>query len=299
MSRSRLGSLRDTADLLRSRYVCASLDAVATAGLGASRRESGTPATAGGPRRYRRVQRAALALSRAVPGGYECIHRLLMRASRLPVAIGGAEVRLIGYGSGVTVFLVPGSAAGETGSRRVVIKVYRRTLGRRLEALLADARHRRATYRRVAGWYDGCSPLLPTQFLVGHGPLLALPGLLCLQHYVEPPHRDVFTGLSEQELAALASRSPRLGRQLVSFAERTSRAVVREGASVDLIGRDNLIVAGPDADPRLVLLEHGVHDLTRKEPRASAIAAETRRRLAYLHQVARQVQGASALGGRA
>ncbi len=289
--------LGHTADVLRSRYVCAALDAVATAGLGASRREPGSPATNGGPRRYRRVQRAALTLSRGVPGGYERIHRVLVRASRLPIE-GSSEVRLIGYGSGVTVFLLPGSTVDGTDIRRVV-KVYRRTLGRRLEALLADARHRRATYRRVAGWYDGCSPLLPTQFLVGHGPLLALPGLLCVQPYVEPPHRDVFTGLSVGDLAALAGRFPRLGRQLVSFAERTSRAVAREGASVDLIGRDNLIVAGPEADPRLILLEHGVHDLTREEPRASAIAAETRRRLAHLHQVARQIEGTCVLGGRA
>ena len=289
-----LTPFRDRYDALLSRWVFAALDAAATAGIGAARNGSADAQPSARQSRYGRTQRAVRRLSRWVPGGYQALHARLIAGARLPLGV--REVRLIGYGSAVTVFLL-GAAPGTDRRRPLVLKVCRETLGRRLGLLAADARRRRGTYQRVAGWYDEASPLLPTFFVIAHCPLLSLAAVACVQPYVEGPHRDVFAGLRETELVDLATRGPRLRRQLASFAGRTARAVEREDACVDLVGRDNLIVAGPPAEPRLVLVDHGVHDL-RKARAGRWLAEETARRLAYLQAVARRAERSTGNAGK-
>jgi len=233
--------------------------------------------------RYARTQRLVSAVVRWVPGGRRALRRLLIASSRLPFRTRG--VRIIGCGTAVTVFLLTGA----TGEGRLVLKVCRDTLGRRLDVLLADVGRRRATHRRVAGWYDEFTPLLPTSFVIAHCPLRSLPAVACVQHYAGDPRRDLFEEMDERDLVNLASTVPRLGRQLVSFAACTAKAVEREGLCVDLLGRDNLVVVGGLTDARLVLVDHGLHDL-RGAGAKPAIVEKTASRLAYLRSVADQVE---------
>lgn len=278
-------ALRNRCDAMLARWLFAALDAAATAGVGAQPvgfDEGGRPVARRD--RYSRTQRAVAALARWVPGGYPAVHRLLITTSRLPFDASG--VRLVGYGTAATVFLLEGRV--EDGQRkRVVLKVCRETLGRRPEVLIADARRRRATYRRVAGWYEESSPLLPTSFLVARCPLLLLPAVVCVQRYAGDNCLDLFDGLSESEVAALVGRAPRLRCQLTSFAACTARAMERERACVDLVGRFNLLVAGKGSDARLVLVDHGLLDL--RKARAEVVA-ETHRRLAYLQRIADRME---------
>jgi hypothetical protein len=267
---------------LLSRWVFAAFDAAATAGVSADTgaREEAPPA----PRRdrYHRTQRAVALLARWVPGGYPAVHRLLIGTSRLPFRLSG--VRVIGYGTAVTVFLLAGAGPAH---KQVVLKVCRETLGCRPRVLLADARRRRATFQRVAGWYGDLSPLLPTSFLVTRCPLLSLPAVGCLQRYTGRDCLDPFDRLGEGEVASLVGRAPHLRRQLTVFVEGTARAMEREGTCVDLVGRRNLLVAGRGPEARLVLVDHGLHDLSKARP---ALVAESHRRLAYLQRLADQME---------
>ena len=267
-----------------SRYIWKSGDALLTAQLGGNGKERFKRREDAGGRGYRRVQHVLNALTRILPRTVEHYRRRLFDPRLFPFV--ADSVTLLGFGSGVTVFLMR-AARDRTGPH--VLKIYRESLGRRVESLQTMVRERRATYERLTAWYDGCSVLLPTQFLVLHGPLGARAAVACVQPYVDGPHTDIFEDLQERELLELLTTHPRLNAQFRLFVERSLQAVEREGACVDMVGRDNVVITGDGDQCRLVLLDNGFYDFARKAIRSPAALAELRNRLAYLQHVYAQL----------
>lgn len=253
-----------------------------TAPLGQASTQQDLSLQDAGSRSYRRAQRVMNALSRLLPRTLEDCRRKVFDARLLPFA--ADRVTLLSFGSGVTVFLVH-AASDRQRTETQVLKVYRKSLGRRPEALRAMVRERRATYDRLASWYRDCGVLLPTQFLILHGPVRGGAAVACVQPYVEGHHADLFHDLSEAKLLDVLAQHPGLEAQFRLFVERTVRAVERESACVDVVGRNNLVITGTGEQCRLVLLDNGFYDFERKAVRSPAALAELKERLAYLQRI--------------
>jgi hypothetical protein len=278
--------VRDEYDSLRAHYLMGALDAVVTARLAPSRSQSpDTPAIRRGPRGYRRAQQLANLVATLLPRGFDAAHRRLIKTTQMPFA--GGTVSLLSFGSGATVFLVEHMSAQGASDARVV-KIDRRSLGRRPETLFELARKRRTTYITVSEWYAGCSLLLPTHFMILHGPLLSCRAVACVQPFVAGPHIDVFRDLSERDLVGLLRAHPRVRAQFRALTERTLRAVEQRGWCLDLLGPNNVTITGEGELLRLTLLEHGIHYLNQLHHAAPAGLSEIRSRLAYLMRVDQQ-----------
>jgi hypothetical protein len=277
--------LHEAYDTFRSRYVFRTCDAVVPAGL--SRPKGRGPGEhARGTEAYRRAQRLVGTWAQRVPAAYEWARRRLLDDGRLPIASDGA--RLLDYGSGTTVFLLH---VGHRAEPRV-LKVYRKTLGRRLDVLLAHAGEQRAAYRTAVAWYDGCGLLLPTSFLVVHAPVLSVPALACLQPYVAEPSRDLFTGIGEEDLVQLLGTHPGLRAQFVRFVRRTLAIAEGQRTCIDLVGHNNVALIGTGGECRLILFEHGgVYDFERKRVRNPGALSILMQRLEYLRRVCDRVAG--------
>ena len=262
-------------------------DAALTAELGASFFPATQPTgIEAGPRRYRTAQRVLNLAAVALPAAYRWWRARLMQPVHLPLA--ERSVVLLAFGSDVTVFLVWKDASDRADDDATVLKVYRRSLGMRPEALLEEARIRRRLYERVAAWYAGGGLMLPTHFLVCHGPLLARRAVACVQPFVSGPQKDVFTEVPQTHLVELLRAHVPLRRQFLLFAEQTLRAAEREGACVDIVGRGNLVLLGAGDAQRLLLLDYGVYTFS-KQTIAPAARAEMSRRLDFLRRVHAQM----------
>jgi hypothetical protein len=274
--------LLDTFARARSRYLFQVADAVLTAkaspfpGSEASLINAGT-------RSYRRARTAVNLLARILPSAVERARRKLFRPVQLPLR--ADTVTPLSFGAGVTVFLLE-RRLPQSHSDRKVLKVYRRSVGRRPEVLLQLARDRQMSYEALRARYAGCSALLPTYFMVVNGPLLGRPVLACVQPYVDGPYTDLFGDLSEDQLVALLEGHARLRSQFALFTDRTLRAAAAEHTCVDLLGRNNLIVTGGGEELRMVLLDiNGVFDFKRKLREAPESLAQIKDRLGYLRRV--------------
>jgi hypothetical protein len=223
------------------------------------------------------------ALAALLPRAFAWLRARLLDAARLPFR--ARTVQLLSAGSGVTVFLMQAPCAG---AQAHVLKIYRKSLGRRLRVLLAQAEDRRARYNRIASWYDECGVVLPTQFLLVHGPVLRLPALAYMQPYVDAAAVDVFTDLAEPQLLQLLIEDRALRQQFRLFVERTLRAVTAERACVDIVGRNNLVITTHGGERRLVLLDYGILDFA--QPRHRNTVPELQRRLEYLQRMTELVR---------
>ncbi|HXE80138.1 MAG TPA: hypothetical protein VNK41_05265 [Vicinamibacterales bacterium] len=289
--RGGLVRLLDACDDAWSRYVLRVLDAALTAELPADDRSGAVP---GGSRRYSRTQRAVRLLHWCFPLASEAARKRLLRTGRLPFR--GGDIRLLSYGSSATVFLLL-RGTDACGSDGIVLKIYRRSLGRRTTAVIEHARARLALFERARRWYEGEDILLPTAHLVLHAPLLARPAAASVQPFLPGRHVDVFDGVSEDELVALLCAHPALAAQFRFFADRTLRAADAEGACVDIVGPNNLVVAGGES-PRLWLIDVGIYEFERKRQRSPRALAKMTRRLAYLRRVANRLQQKTAVAAQ-
>jgi hypothetical protein len=270
---------------IRCRYVYKAFDAAMTAHLGAAHLAADGPAGAAGSRSYQRAQSFASALAAVLPQTFEWSRRRLLQPELLPFA--SEHLELLSYGSGVTVFLM--RRRGGDDREANVLKVFRKSLGQPLVALLRQAHERRATYDRVASWYQNCSVVLPTQFLVLNGPLLARPAVACVQPFVGGEKTDIFTDLSEVDLVERLSRDEPLRAQFRRFAEQTLHAADTAGACIDLVGRNNVVLTRNGDQLRLLLLDLGVYDFATKARRAPGALVELKKRLIFLQCIHDQV----------
>jgi hypothetical protein len=279
------GGMFETYDCARWRYLWHLCDAVLTAGIdppvvGAQP----TPARRGIKGSYRRAQLVISAAAARLPRAFARLRSFLLHPARVPFAV--RRVELLSAGSGVTVYTL---GAPEADHAAHVLKIYRKSLGQRLDTLLAQAEDRRARYNMLAGWYADCGVVLPTQFLVLHGPVLGLPALGYVQPYVNGDPIDVFHDLSELELLRILRDDPPLLEQFRRFAERTLRVMREQRLCVDIVGSNNLVIAQLAGQRRLVLLDYGILDVGNRALGRNTLR-ELRHRLAYLRRFQRRIQ---------
>lgn len=240
----------------RTRILYRSLDAAFTASL---RQRASVMSQLGSmvsPRssNYDRVAAFVHLLDRAIPGMQRRVYDSLYRPQGLPFGATDLrlDLRLIGFGSGATVFLLTG------GSRRVVLKIYRRTIGRSRENLLKLAGEYREKLERVALVYGDV--VLPASYLIVHGPILRRPAVAAVQDFLESPLLDFFT-LGTAKLASMAKADPEFRQQCIHFATRTLDALEREGTCADLIGERNVVVVERAEKKELRLIDYGFYDV--------------------------------------
>lgn len=239
---------------------------------------------------YDRVGALVGAAEHLLPGTSKRLARVLLRPEALPLSAGRAE--LLAYGSGGTVFLLA------LGDERWVLKIYRRSLGlhgARLAAIAGEFQEKVAT---VSGWYDqGTDRLvLPVNFLLVHSPLRRAPALASLQRYLPGPHRDLLTGISDDELRQMGQRDPAFWRQLRHFVDTTLRVYAEEGRCLDFVGTGNVVVVPAEGQQRIVILDYGVfdQDLLARAPKTLARLEE---RMGRLHALEALVSEAGRPGG--
>jgi hypothetical protein len=271
-------------DALRCRFLYGPLDAMLTVDAGAL--TSVNDFTAAGGRNHRRVHRFARQLALRSPAAFRLAQATVTRPELLPAPFTAASI--LGHGSGWTVFLLE-SSVNNAGHAPVVLKVRRKSIGRRLDVLLAQATEYKARFSTVATWYEGCELILPTVFMIAHGPLLARRAMACIQPYVPGPYRDVFSDIAERELLALLGRDEGFRTQFLEVTTRTLRVVHDERRCIDMVGRGNLQLVQSPAGARLCLIDNGVFDLLQKQRDAPSTVTELMVRLRYLEKVRRKL----------
>ncbi|MHC4082300.1 MAG: hypothetical protein ACYS15_04455 [Planctomycetota bacterium] len=243
-------------ETVRSRLLYRSLDAVVTAPLRPRRTLGAHLRSVLSPRstNYDRVGSLAGIVDAIAPGTARRAGALICRRTELPFRTD--RVELLAYGSGATVFVA------EAGSRRRVLKIYRRSLGvsaERLQALLAEYQDK---YDTIRAWYEGDAGLVwPAEFMVLPGPILGRPAVACVQEHIGDEARDFFRGFTDEELAAALNGSDELRRQFLFFAERTLHVCRSHRRCPDLLGEKNLSIVGRGGGRRLRLIDYGVFDL--------------------------------------
>ena len=258
-----------TIEAARTRILYRTLDAAFTASL---RHRASVLSQLGSmvsPRssNYDRVAAFVHLLDRAIPGMQRRVYDSLYRPQSLP--FGATDSRLIGFGSGATVFLLLG------GSRRVVLKIYRRTIGRSRENLVKLAGEYREKLERVALVYGDL--VLPARYLIVHGPILRRPAVAAVQDFLESPLLDFFA-LGTARLASMAKADPEFRQQCIHFATRTLDALEREGTCADLIGEGNVVVVERAEKKELRLIDYGFFDVAalRRNPTPALHRLESR-----------------------
>lgn len=252
-------------EAVRTRLLYRSLDALVTAPLRTQRPFSENLRSVLSPRssNYDRVGSSVALLDAVLPGAARRASRLTCRFDGLPLR--SERIRLIGYGSGATVFLV------EEGRRRYVLKVYRKTLGASPGHLPALAGTYRRRYELFRTWYGGMPELVwPAQYLVMRGPIRRRPAVACLQAFIEEETADLLNGFGADALGALLEGSERLRRQFLYLARRTLDVCRSQRLCPDFLGEKNLSIVGSGLRRRLCFIDYGVFDLAAGDRRSVA-----------------------------
>jgi len=232
---------------------------------------------------YERLAALVNLLDGLLPGLASRLSAALYRPGRLPFPAQG--LRLFSFGSGSTVFLLEGR------ERPLILKFYRRSLGKNGPQLRALARHFRLKYERIAGWYRSPYALVPdTAYLILQGPLLAKPAVAALQAYIPGEKKDFFRDFTDDELLALL-QGEAFRAQFLFFAGRTLQEWQEHGRCFDFVGRDNLMVVRDGGGPRLAVIDFGLFEregLRRTAPGTLAQVEACLERLARLYDRLRE-----------
>lgn len=262
-------------DVYRSRFVYKPLDALLTAGLRPKRSAASDLLCIGRIRsaNYEKVASAANLIDAVLPGTARRILSYLLRPARLPVT--ATRVHLLGFGSGATVFLLDVPAEQPAS---IVLKVYRRSLGKRLAALIEQAEALRGKHKMLSAWYARCDVVVPVWYTIVHGPLLGLPGVACFQPYIDGEKLDIFEDVSDDDLIKLIKEDELLRKAFADFVRRTIELMESKGLCPDLTGRGNLLLFEKEGRRGLRLIDYGIFDLAgRKNIGARAYGRLTER----------------------
>ena len=266
---------------VRTRVLYKALDAVLTAPLRPRKGGLKRLRAIFGPRspHAERVAELVSCIDSMAPGAGRRMSRCLLRPGLLPFRV--EKLKLLASGAGSTVFLV------ETEGRRIVVKAYRRTLGKRRESLLELGAVYRKKFETVSTAYaSSCegphAVVLPARFLILHAPLLRLSAVACVQSYLDGEKRDFFEDFDDGELLRLLKENQELRDQFIRFAERTLDLARPRGICVDLLGAQNLILVRERDSWTLKLIDDGLFDVAALEKDAPAVFARLSARLARL-----------------
>jgi hypothetical protein len=263
--------LKKSLELVRSRIVLKALDALMTAPLRPRRSLFSDCRRMLDPRspNYERTACLAGLADRIVPGFSARLSQTLIHPARLPLVT--TQVELLSFGSGATVLLLN----TPVGPR--VLKIYRRSLGRSPESLLELAKAFRRKHEIISQWYNREFDLvLPTDFLVLHGPLLSSPAVAALQPYIPGTKKDLFRDFDPPELLELFRSDPQLGRQFAFFARQTIQLQTEHELLPDFLGKGNVAVVMEAGCRKLRVMDYGIFNLRliRKQSPATASQLE-------------------------
>jgi len=186
----------------------------------------------------------------------------------------------IGFGGMNDVFLLQGSG-GENPS--YVLKINLGERGEGLEKLLSMAKEQKEEYERISARYEDVQGLIPDEYyLIMHGPSGDQPVAATIQPFVGENLRDIFVNFEKDELQNLIQRNKPLREQLTGFIEATlsdSHLIENE---LDLLGRNNLAIAGAEGEERLLMLDPHFRSSRERNPYARKQIEE---RIRYLEEL--------------
>jgi len=188
----------------------------------------------------------------------------------------------IGYGGVNDVFLLQ-SNRKDTSS--YVLKINLGGGGSGVEDLLSVAKEQKGEYEYISEVYKDIPGLIPKEYyLIMHGPTMAIPVAAVIQPFIGENLRDVFEDFEKDELLDLLQRNKPLANQISKFAEvaRTDESLIEN--ELDLLGKDNLAIAGDKGDERLLLLDPHF----RSHPiRSTETKKRIEERINYIEELAR------------
>ena len=203
---------------------------------------------------YDRVASAARLTARICPGLTDRLLRSLLRPELLPFAV--SSIGVAGYGFSATVF-----RAG-AGDREYALKIYRDSLGYGVEEALETAAHFRRQHDRIAATYNRERKLvLPVRFCVLCAPLLGSVAAAGVQPFLERNRLDLFHDLHDEKLLDMAREHEGFRLDLKAFADATLQLARTDDFCLDILGRENVVVALSPA-PRLLIMDTGGFQLS-------------------------------------
>jgi hypothetical protein len=199
----------------------------------------------------------------------------LLRVKHFPFA--GFQVSLLAYGSGATVFLL------EEGSRRKILKVFRRSLGKTAQEALQVAQEYQEKHHLLSSWFNGQYQIVvPSQYLLLHGPLLGGTSAAIIQPYIDEEKFDLFLDFTIEEAERLAQEDIHFQNQLLDFSRRLFAVVEEKGLCFDLVGRENLMLIKTLNGIQLKIVDNGIFDLNKIREQSPVLHA---RILSHLEQL--------------
>jgi hypothetical protein len=243
-------------EFMRSRLIYKSLDAVLTAPL---RPQQGRPGYLKtilniNSSNYERVAAGTNLVNSFVPGFARQVSSSLCDTSRFPLA--EADIQLMSYGSGSTVFLI------KMLDRDWVLKIYRRSLGKKGSSLDQIANHFKEKYETVSSWYNGRFNLVPpAHFLILYGPIFSSPAAAVLQPFIHGRKSDLFLDYSNANLLELMKNDQKLADRVLYFIERTLHIYNQHNLCIDFLGRENLMLVEENGRHKLLIIDNGIFNL--------------------------------------
>ena len=231
---------------------------------------------------YKRVSSFFNLLDSIRPGLAKGSANLLCRVRYFPIP--GYEMSLLGFGTGATVFLL------ERDTERKVLKVFRRSLGKPAEEALKITCEYRDKYLKTSSWFnDPYDIVIPSRYLMLHGPLLGVTAGAVIQPYIEGKKLDLFQDFTDDEVVQLGSADENFRLQLLDFSRRLFASFREDGVCFDLVGRENLMVVEDAQGYWLKIADNGVFDVPYIREQSPAVYARLKEDLERLQDITKRL----------
>lgn len=200
---------------------------------------------------YNRISSLLNLLDHLAPGLSQRITASLLRFDNFPLE--GFDVRLLANGSGSTVFLLDNRVELK------VLKVYRRSLGCSAKEVLKVAREFKEKHEKLSAWFNHTYELVvPSTFVVLHGPLMGFTAAAVWQSYIAGRKYDVFLDFSPDEAIYLLCSDPQLKSQWLDFSKQFLTSLEETDTCFDLVGRENLMLVQNEGKLSLRIVDNGL-----------------------------------------
>ncbi|NLG98886.1 MAG: hypothetical protein GX491_16140 [Chloroflexi bacterium] len=272
-------SMKDRA-LSKLGWMYKSLDAVMTASLlkGARKKDLLRSVVRRKSTKYARISSFVSLLDSILPGTALGFANALYGLDRFPVK--GYQISLLGFGSGATVFLL------ENERERKVLKTFRRSLGKPLRTVLQVAKEYRQKYCENVRWFNNrYEVVVPSAYLILHGPLLGATAAAVLQPYIEGRKMDLFEDFTEDEAVQLGQSDPIFRLQLLDFSQQLFAMLREKEVCFDLVGRENLMLVETREGIRLKIADMGVFNVAAVRENSPALYRRFQEHLARLRAI--------------
>jgi len=133
--------------------------------------------------------------------------------------------------------------------------------------------------------------VVPSQYLLLHGPLLGAPAGALLQPYVEGKRLDLFLDLTEEEVIQLGRKDSLFRLQLLDFSRRLFTLVEEKNLCFDLVGRENLMLVESREGIQLKIVDNGLFDMQRIRVQSPVIFSRVQAHLEHLRIIQQRLEG--------